>query len=920
MSISLKKISFSLCLLGLTSPVWAHIEKVTQLHGIEEYRLENGLRVLVAPNDKETKVMLDVVYFTGSLNDPQGKSGLAHLLEHLAFKGTQNIQGEEFQRRLDKYTLRSNAVTNHQATRYLNVLRPDQEAIRQILALEAERMNHLVIKPEFIAPEIEIVKREREVRMDKAPAIMVDQLLKNLYGDESLGRMPIGSLEEIKAIQLPEIKKYYQTWYAPNNAALIITGKFDKAAVLQQVDQTFSKLPAKQLPQTPATPSLDLNRVQDKNFTVQKGQDYSTQLIYAATPNDQLKQALIFVPYLYSAQPTGLLYKNLVMTGDVNNVSASPWLTNDFNIVYMGAGYTHLSDKAQATSQLLKQTEASANFNQAQLQRAKNQMKNAHEQMLADSSAVSAMLGGVLIQEKGNWKQYFKQYQALQNLKVNALNRELNTIFNVNHRLVTYIEPTPNDSPLPTQAPVSAQTNQNVKIEQPVWNKQDFAHAAKELQQLQQQSKVQLNMLDQTIERGQFSHGLKYAIFPTITPDHMNYATITINFGDQSTLKNQAAVLELMSSLLLKGTKKYDYEQIVDKTIELQGQVKSSIENNQLKIELQAPKAQFEDFLIFVSDLIRHASFDQAEFDLLKKQRLASLQRSFTEPKQVSEIQMGRILEQYSTEDLRYHFDPAHLKQQYQAATPQQLKQLHQQLLGMNQAQVAITGDVDSTRIQTILKTQFNDWVTTAKFERMGEHYYNVPQQTLHVQSEPREFGSYQAYLNFPVGAEHSDAAAMTVFAQVLGNSQLSSRLAMSLREKTALVYAFGSRLNLDAFEQTGSLKISADYSVDKTEQISSAVRKTLTELIQSGLTAQEVEMAKLEIMKQRTAAIDDTKRVHRLLNSQLERGLAMDSRMVRDNEISSLTTDQVNQAIRKYIHLNNLSDVRADKYGKVVN
>ena len=919
MFISLKQLSLSLCLLGLTFSVWAKIEKVSELQGIEEYRLENGLRLLIAPNNKENKVMLDVVYFTGSLNDPHGKSGLAHLLEHLAFKGTQNIEGEEFQRRLDKYTLRSNAVTNHQATRYLNVLRPDQDAIAQILYLEAERMNNLVIKKEHVLPEIEIVKREREVRMDKAPALMIDRLLKNLYGEQSFGRMPIGSLEEIKAIQLPEIIEYYQTWYAPNNAALIITGKFDKEIVLKQVDQTFSPLPAKTLPEVSQQPKLNLSQVEERSFIVQKGQEYSTQLIYAANPTHQQKQALTFVPYLYSAQPTGLLYKQMVMTGEVNSVSASPWITNDFNIVYMGASYSNQYDKDKITSQLMQQVEATPKVDQIQLQRAKKQMKNAHEQMLMDSSAVSSMLSGVLIQDNGDWQQYFKQYKALQNFNVVDLHRELKTIFNPSQRLVTYIEPTPYSSQALTQIPATGKKQQSVKIEQPVWNQKDFIRAAEELQQLQQYSKIQLSTLDKRIERGQLSNGMKYAIFPTNTPDQMNYATLTINFGDESTLKNQGAALELLNSLLLKGTKKYNYEQIFDKTAEMQGEVKSSIENNQLKIELKAPKAKFKEYLIFVSELIRHANFDQTEFDVLKKQRLAYLQRSFTEPKSISEIQMGRILEQYSPEDLRYHFDPVNLNKQYQAVTLQKLEQLHQDLIGMNYAQLAITGEIDPIEIKSILKSQFNDWVAKSNFKRIGDHYFKVSQNSVHVKSEPRDFGSYQAFLNFPIGAEHADAAAMTLFAQVLGNSQLSSRLAMSLREKTALVYAFGSRFSLDAFNQLGSLQISADYSVDKTEQISGAVHQTFIDVLKSGLTRQEIEMAKLEIMKQRVAMTDDTTRVHRLLNSQLERDYDMNSRIERDSEIVSLNVEQVNQVIKKNIHLNELTEVRADKYGGLI-
>lgn len=917
----LKQLSFSLCLLGLISPVWANLEKVTQQYGIEEYRLDNGLRVLVVPNDKETKVMLDVVYFTGSLNDPQGKSGLAHLLEHLAFKGTKNIAGEEFQRRLDKYTLRSNAVTNHYATRYLNVVRPDMNAISQVLLLEAERMHNLVLKPEYIAPEIEIVKRERDVRMDKAPALMVDWLLHNLYGNQSLGRMPIGRLDELQSIQLAEIEQYYQTWYAPNNAALILTGKFNKQDVLKQIDQIFSPVAVKPLPVDQPMPTLDISHAKEKTFTIEKGRDYSTQLIYVSNSDQKMRHALSFVPYLYSAQPTGQLYKNMVMRGDANNVSASTWLTKDFNIVYMGAGYTNKTDAQHTTTILMQQSEIPAEFDEMQLQRAKNQMKNAHEKMLSDSSAISSMLGGVLVQEKGNWLEYFNQYHALQQIQVKDINHQLRTFFNPNKRLITYIQPTPFEQQHYSESTRSAQPELNVQVsKQPVWDKQEFARSAQELKQLQENSKVQLTQLNQQIQRGQLKNGMKYAIFPTITPDQMTYATLTINFGDEKNLADQGAALELMNSLLLKGTSTYPYEQIVDKSIELSGQAKSSIENNQLKIELQAPKEKFDTYFSFVLDLIKQANFDQSEFELLKKQRLSNLERSFTEPKPVSEIQMGRLLEQYSPEDLRYHFEPKHLYSQYQAVTQKQLKLLHQRFLGMDHAQLAVTGQVEPKTILNILNRQLADWSSYTQFNRIGEQYHAVSAQHLHIQSEPREFGSYQGYLNFPVGAEHQDAAAMTIFAHILGNSQLSSRLAMELREKTALVYGFSSRLNLDAFEQAGSLKISADYSTDKTAQISIAVRKTLSDLVEKGLTKQELEIAKVEIMKQRAAATEDVSRVHRLLNSQLERNLDMQSRIIRDGEISSLTTEQVHQAIRKYVQLSKFQEVQADKYGNLMN
>ena len=113
MLMRLKKLTLSICILGFSATTFAQTVLVKSEQNIEEYKLDNGLRIVLAPNDKESKVFMNTVYLTGSLNDPQGKGGLAHLLEHLAFKGTQDIKGEEFQRRLDQYTLMTNASTDY---------------------------------------------------------------------------------------------------------------------------------------------------------------------------------------------------------------------------------------------------------------------------------------------------------------------------------------------------------------------------------------------------------------------------------------------------------------------------------------------------------------------------------------------------------------------------------------------------------------------------------------------------------------------------------------------------------------------------------------------------------------------------------------------------------------------------------------
>jgi len=339
MLMQLKKLTLSLCILGFSASSFAQAILVKSEHNIEEYKLENGFRVLLAPNDKESKVFMNTVYLTGSLNDPQGKGGLAHLLEHLAFKGTQDVKGEEFQRRLDQYTLMTNASTDYYSTKYTNIVRPDQNTLNEVIYLESQRMDKLVLQEQFVPSEINIVMREREVRMDQPFAVLMDQMWKAAYGNKSLGRLPIGDLAELQSIKMNELNKFYKDWYAPNNAVMVIAGKFDKAEVLKAIDKNFSAIAARKIPQQATVPLLDSSTIKNRNFVVKKGSDLAKFNIYMNGKNEKIQPVLALAPYLYTLQPSGHLYSSMVETGVATNVQSTTWLDDDFNLVFMGAIY-----------------------------------------------------------------------------------------------------------------------------------------------------------------------------------------------------------------------------------------------------------------------------------------------------------------------------------------------------------------------------------------------------------------------------------------------------------------------------------------------------------------------------------------------------------------------------------------------------
>jgi zinc protease len=717
---------------------------------------------------------------------------------------------------------------------------------------------------------------------------------------------------------MSELNKFYKDWYAPNNAVMVISGKFDKAEVLKAIDKNFSPISARQTPQQAQVPLLDSAKIKNRDFTVKKGSDLAKFNIYMNGKNEKIQPALALAPYLYTLQPSGHLYSSMVETGIATNVQSTTWLDDDFNLVFMGAIYAPNHDAKKIDQSLISGVEQNPSFNDVELKRVKNLIQNAHDNLMSSATAVGGMLSDYVVTSHGDWAQYFKDQQRIQNLTVNETNSTLKSFFTQQHRFHGDIQPTPEDQKKALeqkQATEKPKTlDQQAAAVEPL---KDVSVYQAEVAQYVQQSKQYLEATEKKIQRGTLKNGMQYALFPTSTRDDKTYATIEVNFGTAEALKNKSQILDFMAYLLLRASEQYSLQNIADKTIEAGGDATAAAIDNGITIQISAKKEKFEDFFKYIVSVMKNPKFEQSQFDLIKLQSLSSLDRPYTEPETVSSLTIARLLETYQPGDLRYHFEPELAKQQIQAATNQQVIDLYKKYFAMDHGFISVTGQYDAKAMQKLLNQQFGNWTGKQPYQRLSTEFNTYKAQKVHALSEQREFGSYQALQTLPVGVDNKDAAALIVFSYILGDSQLSSRLGQELREKNALVYGFGSQLNLDSFNDAGALSIEANYTAGKSAEVSQVVRKVLQDLLTTGVTSQELEAAKANIMKQRVTSLEDERIIHRMLNSQLERNKKMDSRGLRDQEFAKLTKADVDAAIKKYIKPEQLVEVMADQYGQ---
>lgn len=212
-----------------------------------EFSLDNGLRVVVREDHRSPVMVTQVWYRVGSSYEPQGLTGMSHALEHMMFKGTTRVPDGEFSRIVSMYGGEDNAFTTDDYTAYYQIYTADKLALA--LELEADRMQNLVLKPEDVAQELRVVMEERRQRTDDNPQAQALERFHALAWLTSPSRQPtVGWMRDLETLTLEDLKRWYETWYTPGNATLVIVGDVDPAAVRALVERYFASIPSRAVP------------------------------------------------------------------------------------------------------------------------------------------------------------------------------------------------------------------------------------------------------------------------------------------------------------------------------------------------------------------------------------------------------------------------------------------------------------------------------------------------------------------------------------------------------------------------------------------------------------------------------------------------------------------------------------------------
>jgi zinc protease len=283
---------------------------------VTKFKLANGLTVLLLEDHTVPIISYHTWYKVGSSDEAEGVTGAAHMLEHMMFKGAKKYSGKQFDQLMNENGVHHNAFTTFDYTGFYENLPASK--LELIMDVELDRMSSLALNPEDLLSERDVVKEERRWRVDNNPhGLLFEATMANVFHVHPYRWPVIGTMNDISNYNVETLRKFYSTYYVPNNAVLVIAGDFKTSAVKKLVEKYYGRLPYKEVPAR-SHPVESPQKVQYNAFVRQDVQNISVDVAFQGVPqghNDMY--ALDLASYILGAGTSSRLHKRLVYQGQM---------------------------------------------------------------------------------------------------------------------------------------------------------------------------------------------------------------------------------------------------------------------------------------------------------------------------------------------------------------------------------------------------------------------------------------------------------------------------------------------------------------------------------------------------------------------------------------------------------------------------
>ena len=878
-------------------------EKVTSVEGITEYRLANGLKVLLFPDPSKSTITVNVTYLVGSRHEGYGESGMAHLLEHMVFKGTPRFPN--IPQELTARGARPNGTTWYDRTNYFETFAATDDNLRWALDLESDRMINSFIREEDLRSEFSVVRNEFESGENDPSGVLLERVMSTAYLWHNYGKSTIGSREDIERVPIDNLRAFYKKFYQPDNAVLTIAGKFDEGKTLGWVNEFFGKIPR---PTRALQPTYTVEPVQDGERHVvlrRVGDVQVTSAGYHIPPGGHPDFAAVQVlADALTSEPSGRLYKALVETGKASSVGGFAFSLKDPGYMYVAAEVLKDKPVADATQTMLAVLDGmkDAPVTDEEVQRAKNRFMRFFEQTYNNSDRVGLGLSEYIA--KGDWRLWFLSRDQIEKVTAADVNRVAAAYLKPANRTTGLFVPetTPDRAQIP-QPPDPAVILKDYKGKQALKQAEVFDPSP-------------ANIVSRTRSET-FPGGAEYSFLTKSTRGGSVNATLTLRIGSLASLEGKATAAELAAAMLRRGTKNRTLQQINDELDKLKSSVGIGGSGQTVNVNVTSTRDNLVPTLEIVGDILRNPLFPDAEFGKLRDEVLAAIEQQRSDPQALAVLEAGRISSPYPANDFRRPLNFDEQVAAVKALSAGDLRKFHADFYGAGKATAAVVGDFDETTVRAALGAILAGWQSKIPFERATSPYFEVAPVARKINTPDKANAFMIAGLNLALRDDDADYPALVLANYMLGGGFLNSRLAVRIRQKEGISYGVSSFVRADSLDKSGSFGTFAIYNPGNSARLIAAYREELAKMLGEGFSDTELTDARNGWLQSRNVSrSQDRELVGRLSGYlYLDRTLEWDADF--EKRVAALTVADVNAAVKRWIKPEAITIVEAGDFEK---
>ena len=865
----------------LPGPVLTRAPKPVQ--DVSRATLDNGLRVVIIHSSLAPVVTTVVNYLVGSNEAPRGFPGTAHAVEHMMFRGSPDLSTDQLANIAAAMGGDFNADTQQSVTRFFFTV-PKQD-LDVALHIESIRMRNLLVSDVLWDQERGAIEQEVAGDRSNPEYVLYTQLLSEMFRGTPYEHDALGTRPSFNATTGAMLKKFHETWYAPNNAILVIAGDVDPATTMAGVKDLFAAIPTKTLP---ARQQVQLAPV--KPETLHLTTDLSYGLAVAAfrwpgSNSPDFAAARVLADVLGSRRSS--LY-NLVPQGNALSAGFSFDILPQASLGYAQATFPAGRDGTALLSQVREVLEDIAkNGVPADLVNAAKRHEVADAEFQKNSIPDLALLWSEALALEGR-QSPSDDIEAIQKVTLEDVREIARRLLNPEESISAILTPQPSGQPISSATFGGAESfavTENAAVPLPVW--------ARKVNQLS----IPVSTVHPKITT--LSNGLKLIVQPETISDTISVFGYIGSDSDPEISDGQEGVDQVLDELLSYGTVSLDrvaFQKALDNI--------GANESAGMDFSLEVLANDFDCGVALLAENELHPALPASAFKIIKRQFADSVAGELKSPAYLTQQALQSALQPKTDPDLR-HATPG----SGSSLSLADVRNYYKRVFRPDLTTIVVIGNVTPARARSAIEHNFGTWKSHGPKRSIFQPPVptNQPSNT-EVPNASRVQADVTLAETVPVTRSNSDYYTLNLGSQVLGGAIYASRLSRDLRENTGLVYSVSSKLEADP---TGASYI-INYGCDpgNVSRARAIVERDLKEMQTSMVPEERLNLAKVELLQQIPLSESSVGSIAEGLISRTTNELPLDEPVLAARMYVKLTPQQVQAAFAKWIRLHDLVQV----------